>query len=476
MASHMLILPLVDLYATACDWRVGGRAPAPPDGLAWFLVVSYLNGMVIEIGRKTRAPADEEHGVETYSALWGVRGAVARLAPRGAADGRSRRGRRRSRIGTEVPTLADAGGCSSATCAIVGARVHARRAAPPRQRQAGSKLMAGVWTVLHVSRARRRAAGLRAVAEASDDAADPRCRPARCDSPHVGGKARALAGQRAADWPCRVVVLSRPRLRDSLTPAQHAAARRRVVDAHVIADVPMACGSRDRRRALRAALLRTAARLAVRSSASDEDGDAALVCRAARELPERCARRRTRSRARRVALGVQRRTSLPIAASTDSARPASSGGDPAAHGRAAGVWRGVQRRSGVRPPWHRRRRAPCAGMGDALVAGDMADADTWRVDREGEIVRAAADGVGTAQGESPVLSDDQVRAVAALARQAARLSAAPGHRVGDRRSASTCCSRARSRRCATTADPDGAPAPSGTTATSSRATAASRRR
>jgi hypothetical protein len=75
MASHMLILPLVDLYATACDWWVTGLR-LPPSGLYWFLVVSNLNGIVIEVGRKTRAPADEETGVETYSALWGLSGAV----------------------------------------------------------------------------------------------------------------------------------------------------------------------------------------------------------------------------------------------------------------------------------------------------------------------------------------------------------------------------------------------------------------
>jgi 4-hydroxybenzoate polyprenyltransferase len=69
MASHMAILPLIDLYATACEWRTAGAA-APPD-LGWFLLVSYANGVVIEIGRKTRAPSDEEPGVETYSSLWG---------------------------------------------------------------------------------------------------------------------------------------------------------------------------------------------------------------------------------------------------------------------------------------------------------------------------------------------------------------------------------------------------------------------
>jgi len=70
MVSHMAIMPLVDLYATACDWapRAGAR---PPRGLLWFLLVSLFNGMVIEIGRKIRSPQDEENGVETYSFLWG---------------------------------------------------------------------------------------------------------------------------------------------------------------------------------------------------------------------------------------------------------------------------------------------------------------------------------------------------------------------------------------------------------------------
>jgi hypothetical protein len=69
MWTHMLIMPLIDLYATACDWlSTSGR---PPSGLFWFVWVSFLNGFVIEIGRKIRARGDEEVGVETYSALWG---------------------------------------------------------------------------------------------------------------------------------------------------------------------------------------------------------------------------------------------------------------------------------------------------------------------------------------------------------------------------------------------------------------------
>ncbi|MGE0483457.1 MAG: UbiA family prenyltransferase [Gammaproteobacteria bacterium] len=86
--THMLIMPLVDFYATACEWLV--RGASLPAGLSWFLLVSFLNGIVLEIGRKTRAPADEETGVETYSVLWGRRRAVlawlgAMLACAGAA-------------------------------------------------------------------------------------------------------------------------------------------------------------------------------------------------------------------------------------------------------------------------------------------------------------------------------------------------------------------------------------------------------
>jgi 4-hydroxybenzoate polyprenyltransferase len=74
MLSHMVIIPLVDFYTTACDW--GPAAGAPPRGLNWFLAVSYCNGIVLEVGRKIRGPAAEETGVETYTALWGRRNAV----------------------------------------------------------------------------------------------------------------------------------------------------------------------------------------------------------------------------------------------------------------------------------------------------------------------------------------------------------------------------------------------------------------
>lgn len=76
MVSHMFIMPLIDLYATACDWIVAGEGTHALMGLMWFLIASFFNGAVIEIGRKIRPAKDEENGVETYSYLWGVKKAI----------------------------------------------------------------------------------------------------------------------------------------------------------------------------------------------------------------------------------------------------------------------------------------------------------------------------------------------------------------------------------------------------------------
>ena len=70
--THMGIMPLVDLYVTSLEWMP--VAGAVPRGLIWFLAVSFLNGLVIEIGRKLRVAEDEEPGVPTYSKLWGEKG------------------------------------------------------------------------------------------------------------------------------------------------------------------------------------------------------------------------------------------------------------------------------------------------------------------------------------------------------------------------------------------------------------------
>jgi hypothetical protein len=71
LLSHMGIMPLIDLYTTGLDWLAVGVAPAP--ALALFLAVTYLNGIVVELGRKIRVPEEEREGVDTYTSAWGPR-------------------------------------------------------------------------------------------------------------------------------------------------------------------------------------------------------------------------------------------------------------------------------------------------------------------------------------------------------------------------------------------------------------------
>ena len=71
LVTHMAIMPMIDGYTTGLDWLAeGAEAPA---GLGLFLLVTFLNGIVIEIGRKIRAPGGEREGVDTYTSAWGTR-------------------------------------------------------------------------------------------------------------------------------------------------------------------------------------------------------------------------------------------------------------------------------------------------------------------------------------------------------------------------------------------------------------------
>ncbi len=74
VTSHMFIIPLIDIYASGLDWLLAGvRAPA---GLFFFFAVSYMNGIVLEVGRKIRAPERESEGVLTYTSMLGIPGAI----------------------------------------------------------------------------------------------------------------------------------------------------------------------------------------------------------------------------------------------------------------------------------------------------------------------------------------------------------------------------------------------------------------
>jgi 4-hydroxybenzoate polyprenyltransferase len=75
MASHLVAGALITVYLTAFDWVPHHAMPQP--GLLALAATSYFIGTLLEIGRKIRAPRDEEPGVVTYSAAWGRHAAVA---------------------------------------------------------------------------------------------------------------------------------------------------------------------------------------------------------------------------------------------------------------------------------------------------------------------------------------------------------------------------------------------------------------
>ena len=141
IATHMLVMPLIDLYASACDWLVAGTSVHP--GLRWFLVASFFNGIVIEIGRKVRAPEHEEPGVLTYTAAWGRPRAIAVWLAAMIVTGSCAvlAGRELGIAMHVVPLL----GAVWLGAALVGARfVHD----PSPRRAAAVPALSGAWTVL----------------------------------------------------------------------------------------------------------------------------------------------------------------------------------------------------------------------------------------------------------------------------------------------------------------------------------------
>jgi 4-hydroxybenzoate polyprenyltransferase len=141
LASHMAIIPLIDFYVAACEWR--GASVDPPTGLGWFVLASFFNGIVLEVGRKIRAPQDEEAGVETYSFLWGREVAVRAwlsallLTALGAVLAASR-------VHALVPMLATMSGPVAA--AFLVARRYLRHPVTPAAQWI--ERFSGVWTLL----------------------------------------------------------------------------------------------------------------------------------------------------------------------------------------------------------------------------------------------------------------------------------------------------------------------------------------
>lgn len=74
ITSHMIIIPLLDVYSSGLDWLLEGEQPH--FGLVFFFAVSFMNGLVVEFGRKLKAPQDEEEGVVSYTKMWGTKRAT----------------------------------------------------------------------------------------------------------------------------------------------------------------------------------------------------------------------------------------------------------------------------------------------------------------------------------------------------------------------------------------------------------------
>lgn len=71
-ASHMLVMPLVMMWMA----QMGVGRTALPLSIGWLAALSFTSGFAFEVARKTKAPADERDGVDSYSAIAGPRRAA----------------------------------------------------------------------------------------------------------------------------------------------------------------------------------------------------------------------------------------------------------------------------------------------------------------------------------------------------------------------------------------------------------------
>lgn len=137
MATHMAIMPLIDLFVTGVEWRPHGAAPP---GLALFLALSFVNGCILEVGRKLWAPENERNGVDSYSAVYGPRTAslgwlacvVLALALLGGVG-----------MATHAPGLTLALGVPAAIFVLRAGQAY--RVAPTVRTQRGVDNAAGMW-------------------------------------------------------------------------------------------------------------------------------------------------------------------------------------------------------------------------------------------------------------------------------------------------------------------------------------------
>jgi phosphohistidine swiveling domain-containing protein len=237
------------------------------------------------------------------------------------------------------------------------------------------------------------------------------------DSAAIGGKARGLAAAERAGFAVPPwFVLTSDAFTDSLGPTRRAALEQAVntdSPARIVESVELSAAVRAELEAALATLCAGGERVAVRSSASDEDGAQhsfagqleSVLDVAPADVAQRV-REVWRSGFSARMLAYRREHGLaPLP------RPPAVIVQRMVRARAAGVAFSADPISG------RRAIAVVAavrGVGASLVSGE-ADADTWRIDRRGTIIERV---VGSAA--APVLRDEEVLAVARLVRAAAR--------------------------------------------------------
>lgn len=74
LISHMVIMPFIDLYSTSVEWLPRGGMFS--FGILLYMISSFCDGTVVEVGRKLRAKENEEYGVDTYTQIWGPKRAM----------------------------------------------------------------------------------------------------------------------------------------------------------------------------------------------------------------------------------------------------------------------------------------------------------------------------------------------------------------------------------------------------------------
>ncbi|WP_119304450.1 UbiA family prenyltransferase [Dongia deserti] len=141
LVSHMLIMPIIDLFVTATEWLPHDRWA--PNGLWLFLALSFFNGCVLEIGRKIWAPQNERDGVETYSQLLGPRRAAALWAGAAAAALGWL-----IAVGVAVGALLPVAAIGTVAFLVVAVTALRFRANPTPEGQKRIDVLAGLWVLV----------------------------------------------------------------------------------------------------------------------------------------------------------------------------------------------------------------------------------------------------------------------------------------------------------------------------------------